>query len=445
MRHTPGLTLTLLTALLALAGCDSSSSSNKGNDTPPPAASLFTQSQDWTVTLNQKDSDDKLNHTRFCYDFVNGTEGTDTQCDSGTQWGLIVDNGRSPRFWTNGGATNPAADGAAFAFFDWDELSQWNSATTDPSGTNISIHYTQDVASGVFNANITPDSWFAYDLDGTHKIHPNFNVYLITSDNSQDYAPATTPTWALQITSYYGGATGKTSGHLGLRWIDATHSTDVQTANVDASSDSNWVYFDLQNGTVVDVPDDTNWQIAFKRTAVMLNGGDAGNGTIGGFIGQQQDGFYDASGNPVKAKFDAATLSNTLDALQQTANYSTPASAGSWVTETNSAIINPAPDCIMDGHRPLFCNYGLYSYNPAGLDDGTGTLTTPAHGLAPRGANPDYDTTDVEQAALLRSGDGESYARFYVTDIQYAAKADGSLDANGSQTWTFHFDVQPAN
>lgn len=451
------LALPLLASTLVLSACGSSSSSSSSN-VAPPATSTFSESRTWTVTTNQKNTGGDLDHTRFCYDFMNDVQGTDSQCDSGNNWGLIIDNGRTPAFWSNGGVTNPAADGAAFAFFSWDALSQWQNATTDPdTNTDLSSLYVGDSAKGIFSAEMNnQDSWFAYNLDGrSHQIYPNYNVYLITTDNSKVYDPSTTQTFALQITGYYGGATGTAGGHLSLRWIDVADSTVVSTAEVDASSYDNWVYYDLANKTVVDTPDASNWQIAFKRTDVMLNGGDAGdgNGTVGGFVAAHMAGFYDGNGDPVKASFDAPNSTATLAALQTTGDYSTPSNASKWVTDKNSSVINPAADCVMGARGPLFCNYGLYSYNPAGIDDGTGTLSTPAHGLAPRGVNADYDSTDAEGAALLRSGDGQSYARFYVTDIQYSAKTDGSLDTNGnpvldnngSQTWTFHFDVQPAH
>ena len=457
MKTTHALAWPILAGLFTLAGCGSSSSSNNSNTGANNSASSFTEARTWTVTTNQKDTGGALDHTRFCYDFVADVQGTDTQCDSGTNWGLIIDNGQSPHFWTNGGVTNPAADGAAFAFFSWDELSQWQNATTDPdSGTDLSSLYVKDSAKGIFSADMnTQDSWFAYNLDNiSHQIYPNYNVYLITTDNSKVYDPSTTQTFALQITGYYGGATGTAGGHLSLRWIDVANPASVLNDEVDASSYDNWVYYDLANRTVVNTPDASNWQIAFKRTDVMLNGGDAGdgNGTAGGFIAAHVAGFYDGNGDPVKASFDAPDSTATLAALQTTGDYSTPSSASKWVTDKNNSAINPDPACTMGTRGPLFCNYSLYSYNPAGIDDGTGTLTTPTHGLAPRGVNADYDSTGAEGAALLRSGDGQSYARFYVTDIQYAAKTDGSVDGNGnpeldnggSQTWTFHFDVQPA-
>ena len=42
-------------------------------------------------------------------------------------------------------------------------------------------------------------------------------------------------------------------------------------------------------------------------------------------------------------------------------------------------------------------------------------------------------------ASLLRGGEGNSYARFHVTQIEYA----DPNNASSQQTWTIAFDVQP--
>ena len=50
--------------------------------------------------------------------------------------------------------------------------------------------------------------WGEYDLNGAHKIHPNYRVYLL--DNGSK-------TYALQILSYYHPDT-LTSGYITLRY-----------------------------------------------------------------------------------------------------------------------------------------------------------------------------------------------------------------------------------
>lgn len=42
---------------------------------------------------------------------------------------------------------------------------------------------------------------------------------------------------------------------------------------VDASAADRWVYFDFSRGSVVEVPGPTDWDLAFQRFKVMVNGG----------------------------------------------------------------------------------------------------------------------------------------------------------------------------
>ncbi|MGH8443778.1 MAG: HmuY family protein, partial [Solimonas sp.] len=183
------------------------------------------------------------------------------------------------------------------------------------------------------------------------------------------------------------------------------------------------VYYDLANGTVVDLADtaaatSTAWQIAFRRFEIKLNGGTSGSGEVAGYMAKQLDGFYDADGNPVKAKFLAATPDNTLADL--TANdYATPSSRA-WVSDSQGSVLSPA----YTGTYPGALSYGFYSYYP------TASGALPAHRLE----------ANTDEGALLRSGDGKSYARFHLSKIEYATPAD----ATSAQTWTFEFNVQPA-
>lgn len=454
------LALPILASSLVLSACGSSNSSDGANKPTMPSDSQsevgFSNSAKWQVELSKKGGDGALDYERLCYDFVNEAQGVDVECQSGNNWGIIVDNGQSPTFWTNGGVTNPNAEGAAFGLFNWDELKKWQDATHDPSAPNTSLAnlYKEDTATGVFSADMDANSWFAYNLKGMHQIWPNFNVYLISQDSSQNYTPENA--YALQIIGYYGGSSGSQSGHLSIRWISADYPSDVRTAEIDASQ--KWSYFDLENGALVDNPAANDWHIAFHRTDVKLNGGDAGSGKVGGYIAKTMSGFYDAAGNPVADAITAASADDAelLKALTSTADYKTPANASAWVLDTNSSLINPSYKTIGAwGQEVYYMDFGLYSYHPNGIKNADGLFLTPTHGLAAN-SQTDLNGNLPNNAALLRSGDGQSYARFYVESIQYDTKkdsdgnevrdADGNteLDRNGSQTWTFYFDVQKA-
>lgn len=131
-------------------------------------------------------------------------------CDTST-WDLKL--GVSGRTWylrSNGGVSG-IGNGAAFGPVAWTDLSTYTSATLAPNGTSIVRLYTQDATSGIF----AEQPWFAYDLDGQHKLHPNYRVYWVTSDSTT----AGSKGYQVQVTGYYDD-TG-TSGHLSLRWRNA--------------------------------------------------------------------------------------------------------------------------------------------------------------------------------------------------------------------------------
>lgn len=415
MVHQAWKSTLLATALaLTLGACGGGGGGNGGDDDAggeTPAAGFASETLSWTVELPV--SGDKT----VCYDFDAGAEAS---CDDGSAWDLKLDASSSaPKFWTNGGTSNAAGSGAAFAFFDWTELQGWSNATTDPSsGSSVEALYTEDSASSIF----TQKSWYAYGVTGSsdHSLYPNYRIYLVNTNPSDTAAT----TYALQVIGYYGGASGTVSGYPTIRWIDRSAPGVVNTATVEATSAESWVYFDLASGATVALSDDeaessTAWQIAFRRYEIKLNGGSSGIGSVAGYLGKEIDGFYDSEGNPVASAFTGTTPDDTLDEL--TANeFSTPARSSGWVSDSEGSVLSPA----YSGTYPGALDYGFYSYNPtAGA-----TADEPAHRL----------TANEDAGALLRSGTGDSYARFHLQSIRYATPAD----ASSQQTWTFEFNVQ---
>lgn len=404
--------------LLTLAACcGSGGGGNDGAGTPspplPPAPAGFAaETGTWTVELPAAGS-------AVCYDFDAGAEAA---CDEGTAWDIKIAAGaRGNSLWTNGGVTNAAGSGAAFGFLDWAELSTWVNATTEPgSNTDISLHYTADSDSSIFSSK----SWYAYNLEGTHKLYPNYRVYLINAD------PADTEStvWALQVIGYYGGVSGTASGNPTIRWIDRDHPDDVRTQEIDATAQDQWVYFDLANGAVVDLADadareSDAWHVAFRRDKVKLNGGSstAGPGTVAGFLGKELPDFYDAEGDAINATFLAATPDGTLAAL--TGNeFTEPASASAWVRDSQTSVLNPA----YSGSYPNPLDYGFYIYYP--------------NGDTAQGIGRNQVAANADSGVLIRSGGGDSYARLRLVDVTYADPSS----ATSQQTWTFEFNLQPA-
>lgn len=63
-------------------------------------------------------------------------------------------------------------------------------------------------------------------------------------------------------------------------------------AAVDATSNENWVHFDLESEAIVypEVPEDSDsWDLAFRRFHVALNGGESGGGAVEALVLVDQD------------------------------------------------------------------------------------------------------------------------------------------------------------
>lgn len=408
------LSATFLAALLSACG-------GGGDDagTPAPPASKFTHSATWTFTLPSGGG-------AVCFDFDAQAE---TAGCTGTAWDLkVLSSGRSASLWSNSGVSGEGAGGAFGGPFDrdWATLSTWTDARVDPvDGALPAAVYFADAARSVFTGtNGVRSAIFEYGLNGGHLMYPNYRVFLITtnSDSADAIGTPAAPVYALQVTGYYGGPGGTTSGFPSIRWIDRAAPGAVRTATFDAASQ--WVYVNLGSGQVVAPTED--WHIAFYRYEVKLNGGRSGSGQVAGFVGKTPEGFYDANGQPVVAQFlSPANLANTEAALNA-ADMATPARASQWVNDDESSALNAA----YRGTYPDTLDYGWYRYHPTAAAATAAGLLPVAHLLS---ANP-------QGAALLRSGEGNSYARFHVTEIRYADPAN----ASSAQTWTIAFDVQPA-
>ncbi|MEZ5509355.1 MAG: HmuY family protein [Gammaproteobacteria bacterium] len=172
-------------------------------DVQPAGASQFESTATFVASIPAGDGE-------VCFDF---DTDANVAC-SGTDWDLKVGvAGRSFYLRSNGGASG-SGNGAAFGPFEWEgDLDQYTSATTDPSGAAISFLYSQDSTGGVF----VESDWYAYGLDGNHKLHPNYRVYWIDTDSTD----TTAAKYAMQIVSYYNVAGA--SGYITLRWVDAAN------------------------------------------------------------------------------------------------------------------------------------------------------------------------------------------------------------------------------
>ena len=406
------LALLFSSSLLALSmtgcggGSDGSSSGNNGNSdndgsTPPASSASFSETATWQVTNLAPDS-------ATCYDFDAKAESS---CNGDT-WDIKFENqARSVKLWSNSGDSG-AGMGGVFGLIDWSDLSRYTNATLDPdTGRDISLHYNEDRSGGVFTAK----PWFEYNLQGKHQLYPNNRVYMVTTDSSSAMTDSSVqqPIYALQITNYYNDA-GK-SGYPTIRWIDTALPNQVQTQTINATSNDDWVYVDLKTGQS-STDKDSTWQIGFKRNDVILNGGDSGSGKIGGYLAATPAGYYDAKDEPIVSQFITDGSAATLADLTSTADYDKPLSARSWVIDSKGSDLNPA----YTGNFPNL-DFGWYTYN--GM----------THQL---NAKP----LDSAQGALIRSAEGNSYARVRLDKINYPDST-----ATTATSWEFKLDIQPAS
>ncbi|WP_323751747.1 HmuY family protein [Marinobacter sp.] len=168
----------------------------------------------------------------------------------------------------------------------------------------------------------------------------------------------------------------------------------ISSKQLPAASET--VYLNLETGAFVEANGD--WHIAANRLSFQLNGGASGDSTVGGAIAVEQSDFYDANGEPDVSVFTNATANSEEehllgvfqepDAWQQDAFYSAFGAADVWST-----------------------------YDPA-----TGVIS---------------EKEDV--GYLVRSAEGDSYARMRVVDFNFPTRA-----GNGIESFTFEFDVQAA-
>jgi len=421
------LSLPLIAALTMTACGSSSSSSNDDAEAAPgngQAEAGFTDNAQWVFRPQRGDV--------VCFDF---DTSSDVDC-SGTEWDIRMEMGmRNPEFYTNSGESGEGNGGTLGSPFEysWTELQAFSSGMVDNNGDALSgMAYLTDTVENAFTNADNMIGSAVFEYTETHQLLSNYGVILVTTDNSSAFDSTSNAVYAVQITGYYGGATGSESGHPSLRWVNVgDYSNDpantvINETELDASE--GWVYFDLASGLAVADPQNDGWQLAFNRYNVKTNSGVSGTGSVGSFFALQPEGFYDGEGNAITSAFsDSNVIASAENALTDINNWS---AVSSWTADSAFSNLNPETRMTMQQGSPMpqYVEYGFFTYDFAG--ELPGNVGGTQHTLI----------ADSGNGVMLRSGSSDSFARMHLTSIVY----DDPSDYNSQTTWTFDFDVQPA-
>lgn len=133
----------------------------------------------------------------LCYDFDQTVE-VDCRAQSDT-WDIqleVSSDGRGWSIWTNGEVRGSGTEGASFGPLSSESQMAFVSAASVPN-------YFSDTSGGIF----ADQNWYEYNLEGNHRIWPNYRVYAVKAGET---------TYKMQMLSYYDMA--GTSGILTMRF-----------------------------------------------------------------------------------------------------------------------------------------------------------------------------------------------------------------------------------
>ncbi len=185
---------------------------------------------------------------------------------------------------------------------------------------------------------------------------------------------------------------GDTSGIMTVR----LNATAGGLGAAPGDPENKFTYFSLKTGKVIDISDEdskssTDWDIAFKRTNIKLNGGVSGPGDVQGAVADSQDEYYDDSGDANTSVFLNATAANELASIQAVSAVSDL----DFESDRNIAA-------IVGGYG----DQSMWSYDP---------LTHKVSAVP-------------ERWFVVRSAGGDSYAKLHATNLVRTATRDITLE-----------------
>lgn len=214
---------------------------------------------------------------------------------------------------------------------------------------------------------------------------------------------------SLSLTGCGGGGSSSSGGDSDSGDRDAGGTSDVKVVEIDATDYNSYTYFNLETGKTValsaaEAETSTDWHIGFRRDGVILNGGNSGSGNVAGALAAAQDNFYDGD-EPDENVFLNASAADELEQL--TATYDL--GSLSFLSDEPSPAIK-ASEAVTGTNIDM----GWYNYNVV------------SHAISLNDNN----------WWLLRSAEGDSFAKFHASDLTYARETGLEV--------TFEFDVQPS-
>lgn len=175
---------------------------------------------------------------------------------------------------------------------------------------------------------------------------------------------------------------------LSERVVDAT-AGGIGAASTNPANKH--TYFNLDTGLIIDLTDEaaktsTDWHMAFKRTEIKLNGGASGTGTVTGALADNQDDFY----NPGTTTANASVFLNATPSTQLADITAVKVATGLMFSSDKN--VN---QITSDGGTESW-----WLYNPAARTVGA----------------------NVPAWNVIRSANGDSFAKFHVTNIVQASR-----------------------
>lgn len=221
--------------------------------------------------------------------------------------------------------------------------------------------------------------WYAYDLNGAHKIFPNFRVYAVRDPGANDtHGDADDIVTLFQLSDYYNNEGA--SGHVTLRYrqLAPTDTPTINSVELDASSSSSQVFVSFATGTATVVQSDDDYDLAFSRLAVSVADG---RQTA---LAAEQSNYYDSEGDPIKSVF-----------------------------EDSSSADKPGngSDVLAATYTVGGLTFGADELDPAINREGTDKIHEPL-GYQTNEANPN-------NILIVRSSEGDSFAKMSLTNITY--------------------------